>query len=104
MQIAPINYIEIRDGKPLIAGTGLKVAIIAPMYVRYNVPIDWIAENYDLTPAQIHAAISYYYDHAEELDRFVQEGEELVKRIGIPSSEVIERMRERQRKNMENKD
>jgi uncharacterized protein (DUF433 family) len=95
MQIAPINYIEIRDGRPLIAGTGLKVAIIANMHLHQDVSIEWIAENYDLTPAQIYAALSYYYDHAEELDRFIREGDELAQQIGTPSSEVLERMRQR---------
>jgi uncharacterized protein (DUF433 family) len=96
MQIAPINHIEIRDEQPVIVGTGLKVAIIATMYVHHSVSIEWIAENYALTPAQIHAALSYYYDHAEALDRFIQEGDELAKQIGIPSNQILERM---QRKN-----
>jgi uncharacterized protein (DUF433 family) len=96
MQIAPINHIEIRDGRPLIAGTGLKVAIIANMIVRHDTSIDWVVENYDLTPAQIHAALSYYYDHAEELDRFIQEGDELARQLGTPSEEVLKKMRERQ--------
>ncbi len=95
MQIAPINYIEIRNGRALIAGTGLKVGIIANMHVHHGVPIEWIVENYDLTPAQIHAALSYYYDHAEELDRYIREGDELAEKYGTPSSEVLERMRQR---------
>jgi uncharacterized protein (DUF433 family) len=103
MQIAPINHIEIRDGNPVIAGTGLKVAIIATTYVHHDVSIDWIAQNYDLTPAQIHAALSYYYDHAAELDRFIQEGDDLAKQIGIPSTEVLEQRRQRQRTNDEDK-
>src|SRR5215207_2540063 len=98
MEIDPVNHIEIREGKPVIAETGHKVALIASIYVHKHASIKWILENYDLTPAQLHAAISYYYDHEEALDRYLQEGDELVKRIGIPSSEVIERMRERQRK------
>lgn len=89
------EYIEIRDGRPVIAGTGLKVAIIASMYLQGDAPVDWIAENYDLTPAQIYAALSYYYDHAEELDRYLQEGEEFVRQVGTPSSDVLERMRKR---------
>lgn len=99
MNIAPINYIELRDGVPVIAGTGLKVAIIATAYVHHDTPIEWLVENYDLTPAQVHAALSYYYDHAEELDRYVQEGDELARKIGISSTEVLEKMRQRQRGN-----
>jgi uncharacterized protein (DUF433 family) len=99
MQIAPINYIEIRDGSPLIAGTGVKVAIIANMHVHHQTPIEWIVENYDLTPAQIHAALSYYYDHTEELDRYIQEGDELARQHGTPSSEILEQMRQRKHSN-----
>lgn len=95
MEIAPINYIEIRNGRPLIAGTGLKVAIIANMHVHHQTSIEWIVENYDLTPAQVHAALSYYYDHAEELDRYIREGDELARQLGTPSSEILERMRQR---------
>jgi uncharacterized protein (DUF433 family) len=95
MQIAPINYIEIRDGSPLIAGTGVKVAIIANMHVHHQTSIKWIVENYDLTPAQVHAALSYYYDHTEELDRYIQEGDELARQLGTPSSEILEQMRQR---------
>ncbi len=96
MHIVPINYIEIRDGHALIAGTGLKVAIIATMHLQGDAPIEWIVENYDLTPAQIHAALSYYYDHAEELDRYLQEGDELAKQIGTSSTEILNQMRQRQ--------
>ena len=95
MKIEPINHIEIRNGRPIIAGTGLKVAIIANMYVQGDAPIDWIAENYDLTPAQIHAALAYYYDHKEELDRYIQEGIELAIANGISSKEHLEQIRQR---------
>jgi uncharacterized protein (DUF433 family) len=96
--IAPINYIEIRDSRPVIAETGLKVAIIANMIVHHDTSIPWVVENYDVTLAQIHAALSYYYDHAEELDRFVQEGDELAKKYGVSSEDMLEKIRERKQK------
>jgi len=98
MPIAPINHIEIRNGVPVIAETGHKVALIAPAYVHGEASIEWIVENFDLTPAQIHAAISYYYDHVEEIEQYLREGDELVRQVGISSEEVLERMRQRQRK------
>ena len=98
MEIAPINHIEIRDGRAIIAGTGLKVANIATMYVHLNTSVDWIVENYDLTAAQVYAAVSYYYDHREDIDREVQEGDELARKYGISSEEVLKKMRERQQK------
>ena len=96
--IAPINHIEIREGRPVIVGTGLKVAVIADMHVHHDVSLDWIAENFDLTLAQIHAALSYYYDHAEELDRYIQEGDELARKIGVSADDALKKMRERKLK------
>ncbi len=98
MQLAPTNYIEIQDGMAVISGTGIKVAYIAPMYVHDHTPIEWIAENYDLTPAQIHAALSYYYDHADELEQYLRDGNELARRVGVSSDEVLETMRQRLKK------
>ena len=95
MDTAPINHIEIRNGVPVIAETGHKVALIAPAYVHGEASIEWILENFDLTPAQIHAAISYYYDHAEEIEQYLREGDELVRRVGISSKEHLEEIRQR---------
>ena len=99
MQLAPVNHIEIRNGVPVIAETGHKVALIAPAYVRGDASIEWIVENFDLTPAQVHAAISYYYDHVEEIEQYLQEGDELVRRVGISSEEHLEEIRRRQHDN-----
>jgi uncharacterized protein (DUF433 family) len=39
---------------------------------------DEIAEEYDLTLAEIYAALAYYFDHRDEIDRDLQEGQALV--------------------------
>ncbi len=94
MVIDPINHIEIDEGRPLIAGTGLKVAIIAQMIVKQGTPIDWMIENYDLTPAQIHAALSYYYDHQAALDRWIEEGEALTLETGVSLDDYLQQKRQ----------
>ena len=40
---------------------------------------DEIATEYDLTLADVYAALAYYFDHREEIDQSIQEGEEFVK-------------------------
>lgn len=95
--IDPINYIEIHDNRPVIVGTGLKVAFIANMYVHRAISIDWIVENYDITPAQVHAALSYYYDHAEALDHYIREGDELAQKHGISADDALREMDERRK-------
>ena len=60
-------------GKPRIAGTGLTVQYIAELH-----NLDWsvqdLVENFDLTPGQVYAALSYYSDHRAEIDRAISEG------------------------------
>lgn len=92
MEIAPINHIEIHNGRAVVAG--VKVANIAALYVHLGTSVQWIVENYDLTPAQIHAALSYYYDHREEIEREIQTGDDLARQTGIPSKDVLAQMRE----------
>ncbi len=71
--IAPINYIEITeegDEKVVrVAGTRITVGEIAFMHLEGDSPVEWIVENFEvLNHAQVYAALSYYYDHKEEID------------------------------------
>lgn len=75
------RYIEItpgiRSGKPRIAGTRITVADIATMYHRMGQSLEEIAEKYQLTLASVHAAMAFYYDHREEIDRRTAQAEAL---------------------------
>jgi len=59
----------VRSGKPRIAGRRIAVADVAFWHLRQGRAIDEIAREYDLTHAQIHAAITYYYDHRTVIDQ-----------------------------------
>ncbi len=65
----------IAGGKPRIAGHRITVQNIAIWYERMGKSADEIAAEYDLTLADIHAALAYYFDHREEMDRSIAEGE-----------------------------
>lgn len=100
MSTVSYPHIEQRqNGNFYIAGTPFKVRQIALDHVAYQ----WGAaeiqrEHPQLTLGQIHAALGYYYDHKEELDREIEEGralaEELRERQG-PSSLVVKAQAER---------
>lgn len=62
-------------GRPRIAGTRISVAQIAMAYLRAEESVSTLAEDYDLSPAQIHAAMAYYFDHKAEIDRALDEDE-----------------------------
>ncbi|MFL5805051.1 MAG: DUF433 domain-containing protein [Roseiflexaceae bacterium] len=77
MTIALDRYIEttpdIRGGRPRIADTRLTVADITLMYLRLGQSLEEIAGKYDLPLAAVYAAIAYYYDHQEAIDRSIAE-------------------------------
>jgi uncharacterized protein (DUF433 family) len=60
-------------GEPRIAGRRLPVHRIVYEHEIESVPVSEIAEIYDLTPAQVYAALAYYYDHKAEIDQLIAE-------------------------------
>jgi uncharacterized protein (DUF433 family) len=79
MAITLNHYIKstpnVRSGKPRIAGTRITVADIVIMFLRMGQSPEIIAGEYDLAPAAVYAAISYYYDHRAEIDQSIQKDE-----------------------------
>jgi uncharacterized protein (DUF433 family) len=63
-----INHIEIRNGQAYIRGTNKKAEMVARMYVGTEYSIEEVMEQYNLSAAEVHAAIAYYYDNQEVLD------------------------------------
>ena len=68
-------------GKPRIAGRRITVANIAIWCVRMGMTPDEVAEQYDLTLADVHAALSYYFDHREEIDKSIADDEQFVSHL-----------------------
>ncbi|MDP8924474.1 MAG: DUF433 domain-containing protein [Chloroflexota bacterium] len=58
---------------PMIAGTRISVALIVGLLRAGDTPQDILATYPHLAPAAVYDAISYYYDHQEEIDRFIRD-------------------------------
>lgn len=71
----------IAGGKPRIAGHRITVANIVIWHERQGKSVDEIAAEYDLTLADVHAALAYYFDHREEIDCSITAGEEFVAQL-----------------------
>jgi uncharacterized protein (DUF433 family) len=55
-------------GKPILRGTRIGVSLIAWQYKQGHT-VDEILQGYPhLTPAQVHDALSYYFDHQAEIE------------------------------------
>jgi uncharacterized protein (DUF433 family) len=80
MAVQHISHIEItpgvRGGKPRIAGRRITVADIAQWHVHADWSARRIAEEFDLTPGQVYAALSYYYDHQQEIEQSIRDEED----------------------------
>jgi len=69
-------------GKPIIAGTRMKVSQIAIEYEKMGMSPDEIVRAHPhLTLGQVHDALSYYYDHIKEIDRQIAEERKMVERM-----------------------
>jgi uncharacterized protein (DUF433 family) len=91
MIVEPINYIH-RDERGIawIAGSRTKVIEVAIDQAAYGWDAEEIhAAHPHLPLAQIHAALSYYYDHKAELDTEIRrQMDEYEARRGQPGAQL----------------
>ena len=70
------------DGVPLIEGTTTKVIEVALDRLAHHWDADEIQRQHPhLSLSQIHGALSYYYDHEEELNRDIEHRSSTVESI-----------------------
>jgi uncharacterized protein (DUF433 family) len=78
-QITATTYITItaglRGGQPHIAGTRITVSDIVIMHLKLGQSVPEIAGDYNLSLASIYAALTYYYDHQEEIEQRMADDE-----------------------------
>src|SRR5262245_45370579 len=83
-------------GQPHILGHRIKVKHVAIWYERMGLSPDEIVSSHPgITLAQVHAALAYYYDHRDEIDRSIREGEELADKIRGGAPSIFEKVRQR---------
>lgn len=70
---------RISGGSPVIEGTRIRVLDVAIEYQYLGRTPDEIVESHPhLTLAQVHDAISYYYEHRQDLDEEIRRRREQV--------------------------
>lgn len=83
-------------GKARIAGRRISVEDIAIWHVRLGKTVDEICAEYDLSLAEIHAALAHYYDHQADIERDIAEGDAFVKALRDSTpSKLAKRLAER---------
>jgi uncharacterized protein (DUF433 family) len=67
--------VAIDRGKPRIAGRRITIADVAIAYLRLGQTLEEVAAEYDLTLAEVYAAMSFYYDNKVAIDESIQVSE-----------------------------
>jgi uncharacterized protein (DUF433 family) len=86
--VLPINHIVktpgVCGGTPRIAGTRITVDWIVGQMIYAGQTLEEMLTDYahiPLTPAQIHAALAYYYDHQVEISSLIEISEDLFNNV-----------------------
>ena len=68
--VIPLNYIERKPNSEhyRIVDKGVTVAFLSRLIDDPTWTVERICDNYGLTPAEVHAAWAFYYDHQSEID------------------------------------
>lgn len=82
LQIAEIvSDPQIRGGRPVIAGTGIRVMDIAGYRDVQGLSAEDIASQFSLSLGQVYAALAYYHLHNQEIDKEIQADAEDAERL-----------------------
>jgi uncharacterized protein (DUF433 family) len=95
----PVNHIRVdADSSAWIEGTTYRVrTIVLDLLVDGLSPEEIRYQHYnELTMAQIHSALAYYYDHKEQVDAEIAAELELVDRLRAEAGEppLVRRLRQ----------
>jgi uncharacterized protein (DUF433 family) len=95
------RHIALRgDGVPILAGTTVKVIELVQEQEAWGwTPQEIHLQHPHLSLGQIHSALSYYWDHKDELDQDIARREKLVERLhrenqSAPAQERFRRIKE----------
>ena len=85
-------------GKPRISGRRITVANIVIWHEHLGRSVDEIATEYDLTLGDVYAALAYYFDHRDEIDRSIEEGKALIADLRLQNvSKLPEKIQQQDR-------
>ena len=81
----------ISGGKPRIVGHRITVQNIVIWHERMNKSVDEISAEYDLTLADVYAALAYYFDHRDDIDHSIEESEAVIEALRRHTPSILEK-------------
>jgi uncharacterized protein (DUF433 family) len=93
--IKHIEHIVIDNEIAYTQNRRVKVRMIAAKYLEAGENIESIAEHYNITLADVHAALAFYYDNRAMFDELDRRNQEQVGRYGISAEDHLAQIRSR---------
>lgn len=72
---------QIRGGRPVIAGSNVRVSDVVASHIYRGQSPEEIAVNFKLTLGEAHAALAYYYMHKSDIDQELRDNAAQAKRL-----------------------
>ncbi|WP_319419230.1 DUF433 domain-containing protein [Pleurocapsa sp. FMAR1] len=78
------------DGKPRIAGHRIRVQDIVIWHEMMSLSADEIIDHHpSITLADVYAALSYYYDHLEEIRQNIRDSETFAQELAAKTPSIL---------------
>lgn len=79
----------IAGGKPCISGTRIRVRDVYIWHDLQQLSADAIARDYHLSLAQVYAALTYAFEHLDDIRQDIRESRELVEAMKAQSTSSL---------------
>ena len=80
---------DVCGGRPRIVGRRITVEHVAVWHERVGMSPEEIASEYSLSLGDVYAALAYYHDHREEIDRRMEEGKAFAEAMKAEAPSVL---------------
>ena len=77
-------------GRPRIAGRRIRVQDVVAWHLKQGQTIEWIVSEFGLTLSEVYAALAFYYDNREEIDRQMTEDAIYVAELRAKTPSVLQ--------------
>jgi uncharacterized protein (DUF433 family) len=89
------KYIKLnRHGTPVLAETNTNIVAIGEAHEN-GATEEWLLNQYEISRAVLHAALSYYYEHLDAVRAYQEETDRLLQEYGTDGWAALEKLRKR---------
>ncbi len=81
---------DVVGGRPRIAGRRITVQNIAIWHEYMGLSADEIGAEYDLSLAQVYAALAYYFDHRDDIEQQIAEDEAFIEALRSQTPSLLQ--------------